>query len=1014
MMFQSTRRPKLTLLLGAVWAVLALGGGTLHAQRFNDRTIIKPVYFAALAEFYTGDFEDALDGFLDAGRQGIRTADARWIDSICYHTMTGETYYQMGNLAKAREHFDSALRLYVAHSQWMMHVQFPNTIQADNIVGKQPPPWGNTKRQRRLGKYPQTMLIARTRVNVGSINDQTVVQNQDILYPLHVEELVRCTCLAIRRRAEILGPLGEHDDLTKQVLEHASKRQGQPNHWSEAWLELQLGIAYQAAGKTNLATASLQRALVAAGQWDHSLTGLAQLELGKIALAQMDFPTAANLFEEASYSSYHYEDPLVLEESLRWGAIVHLLGNRQGLYPPLEAAAGWSRNKRDLAIVYASVLNLAAEGYAALGDLQRANGALQTTRRAIGRRGMSAGRLGAQRDYIAALVGYASGNKKAGDEALAAVMDFQRRGGSLRLAQVAIADEMYTSGMIRARTAVDVYANVLRDPTPTDWALEPKESLTILLTPQSGSLDRWFEAAIERDDVPLAIEVADRARRLRFFSSLPMGGRLLNLRWILEAPEARLDNIAKLQRQDILVRFPALQQNSQKIADARRELAAMPISSNDRTVQVRQGALYEQLTSLAQQQELLLHAVALRRVAAEMVFPPVRTVAEVQAKMNEGEAVLVFYQARGDLYGFLFNKTRAGWWKVASPAELTKRLSAWFREMGHFDGNREIEAEMLADDKWKVEAREVLDHLMLDSKIDLSQGITDLTIVPDGILWYVPFEALQVGPKLQPQSLLEVARLRYAPTVGLAMPDDVGRRSSGSTAVVQGKLYPREDDALVQRAFEQVRRSVAGAQAVPALPAAPSSIFVKLLDAVIVFADLPMIETDGADFYPLLLDQGKPGGTLRDWLGLPFGGPEIVVLPGFHTPAESSLKRMPRGVARPGDEVYLTVMNLMASGARTVLLSRWRVGGNSTYQLVTELIAELPNTSAQDAWQRSVQLLQERPIDPTAEPRVRPSRDGRELLGKHPFFWSGYLLIDTGVRPEKAPAAVPQLQFPGG
>jgi len=182
-----------------------------------------------------------------------------------------------------------------------------------------------------------------------------------------------------------------------------------------------------------------------------------------------------------------------------------------------------------------------------------------------------------------------------------------------------------------------------------------------------------------------------------------------------------------------------------------------------------------------------------------------------------------------------------------------------------------------------------------------------------------------------------------------------------------------------------------------------------------VFTDLEMIDSESDDFYPLALDQGKNQTTLRDWLGLPFGGPEVVILPGFHTPAESSLKRMPRDVARPGDEIFLTVMNMMATGTRTILLSRWRVGGNSTYQLVTEFIAELPNTSAQDAWQRSVQLLQERPIDPTSEPRVRPSRDAREITGKHPFFWSGYMLIDTGIRPGEGAGekGAPQLQFPG-
>jgi hypothetical protein len=96
----------------------------------------------------------------------------------------------------------------------------------------------------------------------------------------------------------------------------------------------------------------------------------------------------------------------------------------------------------------------------------------------------------------------------------------------------------------------------------------------------------------------------------------------------------------------------------------------------------------------------------------------------------------------------------------------------------------------------------------------------------------------------------------------------------------------------------------------------------------------------------------------------------------------------------------------MSAGADTLLLSRWRVGGQSTLDLLREFLQELPHTAADDAWQRSVQLVQETPIDPTAELRVKAGKDPVELTAKHPFFWAGYLLVDAGWRPVEAEAAV--------
>ena len=91
----------------------------------------------------------------------------------------------------------------------------------------------------------------------------------------------------------------------------------------------------------------------------------------------------------------------------------------------------------------------------------------------------------------------------------------------------------------------------------------------------------------------------------------------------------------------------------------------------------------------------------------------------------------------------------------------------------------------------------------------------------------------------------------------------------------------------------------------------------------------------------------------------------------------------------------------MSAGAETMLLSRWRVGGQSTLDLVREFVQELPHTAAADAWQRSVQLAMETPIDPASELRVKAGKEAVELTAKHPFFWAGYLVVDSGWRPEE-------------
>ncbi len=146
----------------------------------------------------------------------------------------------------------------------------------------------------------------------------------------------------------------------------------------------------------------LERALVVGGELDHPLTATALLELGQIALQVGDLPAASRYFEEATYAAATFIDPLILEEAFRWGALTHLLANQPGIYPPLAPATAWAQS-HGLAHLQASLLTLAAENFASLGQTPRAVASIADATRIIGRRSMANGAIGARLNLVAAL-----------------------------------------------------------------------------------------------------------------------------------------------------------------------------------------------------------------------------------------------------------------------------------------------------------------------------------------------------------------------------------------------------------------------------------------------------------------------------------------------------------------------------------------------------------------------------------------------------------------------------------
>ncbi len=177
-----------------------------------------------------------------------------------------------------------------------------------------------------------------------------------------------------------------------------------------------------------------------------------------------EYPAAMQSFEEATYSAADYSDYGVLEEAFRYAALTHLITNRKGFYAPLQSAMQWAKGK-DLRQLRASLALCAAENYSVLEQIKDAAAMLDDARMVLSQRRAMMGRLGGRFSYLSAQILFQQTKNQEGQAAFTSAMNYMKH-GSRRLFQIALADNLYTSGTAPARTAMDYYNELLRDPLP--------------------------------------------------------------------------------------------------------------------------------------------------------------------------------------------------------------------------------------------------------------------------------------------------------------------------------------------------------------------------------------------------------------------------------------------------------------------------------------------------------------------------------------------------------------------
>jgi hypothetical protein len=958
-------------------------------------------YFVATAAFYSGDYRDAERGLRLETRRGVRTTQARWIDAICYHAMLGEVLYHQGRNAEALAEFDQACQVLLAYPDWLLQVKFQQAPRPDTARARRPPPWGQSQRNATLGQFSTTEQVFIGELDASRVLRQGGVFQPAMFWRVNVVEIIRASALAIRRRGELLGPLATHDRITKDLSDVFARGNLSPaNHWSMAWIDLLRGLTQAGIGKLNEADMLLGRAVTVDGQFDHPLTCVALLEQGRVAMARGDSRRAATLFAEAGFSAYSYENWDALCESVWLGWINHLASNAPGVYAPLEPVVAWAQANRLQHI--ATKLRLArAESLLWLGQLEPAGVVLDEAARRIG--ALSRGLSGIHFLYLQANLQLLSGEFAAGSEILSRALGAQA-GASLRNFQIYRTNEMYDSRAVSPRIAVDLYGSLLTDPRPSDWLSQPLDAMAVLGTAHDAALDRWFVAALERKDSLLALEIAEKSKRRRFLATLPLGGRLLALRTILEAPEQTLSRDAVLERQQLLALFPMYRQLSEAGAKLQETLRAGPVLVADGDNAKALAAQYDAWGDNTARRQQLLMQLAGRRLQSSLEFPPQRKPNELQEALAGGEALVVFHAAGGTLYGFLLTNKDIHLWQLDDGRRLSAGVGELLQALGNFGANRTLTAAELNSDNWRKIAAEAFTAIFAAARLDLAKTKM-LTIVPDDVLWYLPFDALIPDAAEAETTLAELVPIRYGPTAALAVSRSQPLRRPQNTGIVANDVQLGGDSADAEELLEDLEQAAIGPVRIPSPLPQPAGLVTPLLDGLVVLDEVESDRMSASGWLPLPRSRGAASGAVDADLAPVNAAPESVVVTGFATAAERGLKPSRRGAARnmrPGSEVFHALSGMMAGGARTILLSRWRSGGRTNLELVRQFVQELSHLPATEAWQRACILAREEQLDPQNEPRLKGLEASDELpTADHPFFWSGYLLVDTGPRVEE-------------
>lgn len=950
--------------------------GTSHAQGngtgFGTLGGIEPSgqypsakYYVALQAYRAGDLESAAQLCENAMRDGYRDIRGRWIDSIPALALMAECHWHLGDLVTARQHVDHVFQIAIRNRGWLGRIDWQSSIMPGASLAKSSRLWPEAKAVNLVPVADRIMYSSGKQLTPGDLVNGGTIEEPN-LRTMDLVEIMRGLAIASYRRRVILGPLSENDSLSAGLLESTKYPANLQIPAARAMIGALRTTGYftNHDGKRCLAEGATSTTF---GGGAHPLTAVSMLSQVYV-IAGTDKPEAA---VPLAINLVHYcgalDQPEFIGPAMALAAGCATPEQSSSVRQVATNIATTLFRRYDLAALHCLIAG--ADAAITGGDLDSAGTMLGQARSMLGRRSVTQPRLKSYADYVSARLAAARGSSigvvKATDvdQALQQVAGFALNNRS-RKSKLVSMPRIYQLNLIQqalgsslgGTSSDELLKEFCDDPPPEVWRRDVVDALSLCLVDRAVAHMARINIASSRGYAEPTLQAVDAMLSARFNQRLPLGGRVAQIRTLARSEDALLDK--------------ALIEFRDKAGKAFKEVRAGAMAAGDPS-----PAMADALESKAV-------SVALSRVHLPAAMPPLLDEKLPIATLPPRTGLLTFTAVGNKLIGTMSVNGKVTMWNVAGSGRLPSQIGKVLKGfgVGKTRGNRLPE-----DESWREDAVILRRHLMPDDSMIRPDAFDELIIVPDGALWYLPFEVLPLREATDPLIGDKIA-VRYAATPGLAIKPVAMPPISRAVGIASGLFFsPRDPDqntATVQTLLDSVDDPVR----LPEANDAPTGLMGNKLGHLVVAAPrMPKPKT------PFMMsvshhDEDSPYGTLAAWMRFPAHVPRSVILPGYRTSVDV-------GQMGNGDELFLTLCALNAAGVRSVMLSRWAAGGESTAIAMRELLQELPFTGMNAAWARARMVLRRAELDPVGEPLLtKADQEVENLTGDQPLFWAGYMI----------------------
>ncbi len=559
-----------------------------------------------------------------------------------------------------------------------------------------------------------------------------------------------------------------------------------------------------------------------------------------------------------------------------------------------------------------------------------------------------------------------------------------------RVFQTQLAIELVNSKNLKDTDAETVFQSLLGEPTAEQWRRWPLDCLVSITTNHLPACEKSLELAVARSAAAEAVDRMGTHQLQRFHMVLPLGGRLLAARNWMQMEKTKWPTEMAASLEGILKSYPATRTLPLAMRETLDLLAREPMVVEDKSIPPEAKKKFNDLSKHSEGAEAALMNLALQRLPIPRDWPAPITLAELQGALQNDDVLISYVHTPSKVFGAAVTKSSQQVWVVPESPALDAKIALLLTQIGL---GAAPNLDLGPNVPWRGTAKELSKLLLPEAARQLVADSNRVVVIPSGNLWYLPFDLLSVDSNYA-TPILARHPVCYLPTLAHCRQLDSPAPVVRSTVGLFNGFFVRDRAAnlgLCNQLGKELKQSLRMDLQTKSTLASPSWLRLRA-DQLWVASELPM----GATPWELKVVPLEPSreNALANWMQSPLRAPSRLFLPGLQSSAS-------KVEMKGGQEIFIPACTFMAAGAKSVWISRWKVGGRSAYAALERVLDEIQFESPSSAWQRAAIALWAEEL-PTSDEPVLPTAKAlpATISGQHPLLWSGYMMIGDHRAPD--------------